>query len=381
MDIPDIRPLLLDGDYHPAFDRQGSPDPERFGQLAADFISSGSDAITVPCADSALVQAAVSVAGGRVPVGGLIPPSNLELVPFGTTTFEHLIAHYRDQMRVYADAGLSFVILDGFTGIADLRAALFAARPFDLKVFAIMEVADECRTAVRDADVLAALIVAEAMGAAAFGVTASGGAKPLIPALERLYPYASIPLIARADAGCPNPVLEHLYDLSPRSMAGETELLLEAGAQIIGGRNGVTPEHITAMKETVQGFDFGRLQKMQPEYELLAANHREAFFIPQAPEISEPLSCTLDMSEALMETADLIGIDVIAISIVGIDDAHLLAENAHMATLPILIHCDDEAALEQALLHYQGRALVDSQSFIPPERLAQIAARYGAIVY
>ncbi len=381
MDIPDKRPFLLDGISFIAPDNQGMPDPDELAQQTAEYIAAGSHAVLVPCPDETLVQAVTAVAGGRVPVGGIVPLSDIDIVPFGRTTFERLVAFYRDKLRVYA--GLSFVYLDGFTSIADLRAALLAARSFSLPVLAAMEIGDDCRTTLRDADVLAALITAQSLGAAAFGVTAAGGIAPLVDSLRRLYPYASVPLIARVDAGSPNPVLPHLYDLSPQSMAFESVSLLRAGAQIIGGRYGVMPAHIRAMKTVVQDTAYTEHlpQKSPAEGELLAANHKEAFFLPEAPEISPPLYCTLDMSEALIEAADTSGIDVIAVMVTSIDDAHLLAENAHMAALPILVHCDDEASLEQALLHYQGRALVDSQSFIPPNRLAEIAARYGGIIY
>ncbi len=381
MEIPDKRLFLLDGNSIIDWDERGALDPGELARLTAEYIAAGSDAVLVPCPEEALVREVTASADGRVPVGGVVPLSDIDIVPFGTATFERLIAYYRDKLRVYA--GLSFVYLDGFTSIADLRAALLAARSFSLPVFAAMAIGDDCRTVLRDADVLAALIAAESLGAAAFGVTAPGGAAPLVDSLLRLYSYASIPLIARMDAGCPNPVLPQLYDLSPQSFAFEAVTLLQAGAQIIGGRNGVNPSHIRAVKTVVQGADYADHlpQKASLEGELLAANHKEVFFLPRAPQISPALPCTLDMSEALMEAADTIGTDVIAVSVTSVDDAHLLAENAHMATLPILVHCDDEASLEQALLHYQGRALVDSQSFIPPERLAEIAARYGAIVY
>ncbi len=383
MEIPDKRPFLLDGDPFPALDAAGIPDPVCLTQLADEFINAGSMAVLLPAADKACTRAVSESVRGRAPIGGRVQPCDIDIVPFDSTTFERLIEYYRAQIQIYAGSRVAFVFLDGFTGIPDLRAAILAAREYDVPVFAVMEISDECRTAVRDADVLAALVVAQSLGASAFGVTGTGGARPLIQALERLYPYATIPLIARADAGCPNPVLPHVYDLSPQSMAYEVLSLVQAGAQIVGGRNGVTPAHIRAIADKLDHSVFADTlpQKADTRGELIAANHKEIFFIPQAPEISEPLPCTLDMSEALMETAGITGIDVIAVTITGIDDAHLMAENAHMATLPILIHCDDESVLEEALVHYQGRALVDSQSFIPPEQLIEIAAHYGAIVY
>ena len=281
MEIPDKRLFLLDGNSIIDWDERGALDPGELARLTAEYIAAGSDAVLVPCPEEALVRAVTASADGRVPVGGVVPLSDIDIVPFGTATFERLIAYYRDKLRVYE--GLSFVYLDGFTSIADLRAALLAARSFSLPVFAAMAIGDDCRTVLRDADVLAALIAAESLGAAAFGVTAPGGAAPLVDSLLRLYPYTSIPLIARMDAGCPNPVLPQLYDLSPQSFAFEAVTLLQAGAQIIGGRNGVNPSHIRAVKTVVQGADYADHlpQKASLEGELLAANHKEVFFLPR----------------------------------------------------------------------------------------------------
>lgn len=380
MDIPDKQPLLLDGDY--LLDAKELA-PAAFGRLAADFAAAGSDAVLVPRPDPALAHAAALALDGKIAVGGVVSRSGIDLIPFGVTTFERLIARYRDQIAVYADAGLSYVCLDGFTAMADLRAALLAARSFGLITVVLMETGEECRTTQHGVDILAALVVAQSMGCAAFGVTAPGAAPVLLEAVERLYPYAAVPLAVRLDAGEPNPVLPGVYDLSPQSFAYETLPLLRAGAQIIGGRRGVTAAHIRALAEriTEPSLLAHRPAKADMSGELLTATHRDVFFLPETPEISSPLNCTLDMSEELLEAADTIGIDVISVAVTSVDDAHLLAENAHMATLPVLLRCDDEHALEQALLHYQGRALVDSQSYIPSDRLWEISARYGALVY
>ena len=48
--------------------------------------------------------------------------------------------------------------------------------------------------------------------------------------------------------------------------------------------------------------------------------------------------------------------------------------------LPAAFLSDDEDALDSALFFYNGRALVDSRSMLPPDRLSEIARRYGAVV-
>ena len=63
------------------------------------------------------------------------------------------------------------------------------------------------------------------------------------------------------------------------------------------------------------------------------------------------------------------------------EEARQLAMDAQMSRLPISILSDDPDALDEALMLYHGRALVDSDSEMDERLLRRIAERYGAIVY
>jgi 5-methyltetrahydrofolate--homocysteine methyltransferase len=409
MEIPDKRPFVLDGAIATNLMLQGMPEgldaadwmlqnTESVAALIDAFILAGATAVLAPtfglmnstaenCGkeldisqlNCALARLAKETARGRVPVGGSISPSGIEIKPFGEVTFNRLITDYRQQMQAFSESGLDFVLLEGFTNIVDLRAAILAAQAFELSVFACVTVDDECRTKGWDVDVLAALTVAQSLGVRGFGINCSSPDATL-EAVKRIGPYARIPVIAKPDAGNPNPLLPHIYDFSPQSLAEFADELLVAGAQMIGGCCGTTPEHIKAIAEAAERFDcYGRQPEKAPD-EVIAANHSDVFFITDTLSPSEPLDCELDMSELLVEAADE-GYDALCINIKTPDDANLLAMNAHMATLPVLLHADEENLLEAALLQYQGRALVDSRCYIPEQNLKRIAQKYGAIIY
>ena len=73
--------------------------------------------------------------------------------------------------------------------------------------------------------------------------------------------------------------------------------------------------------------------------------------------------------------------DVLTVSINSPDDAIDFCRNMHMATLPVSFLSDDEISLKVALMLYNGRAIVDTNSLIEPERLERIAQKYGAVLY
>ncbi|SDO04233.1 homocysteine S-methyltransferase family protein [Acetanaerobacterium elongatum] len=409
MEIPDKRPFVLDGAIATNLMQQGMPEgldaadwmlqnTESVAALIDAFIQAGAMAVLaptfglmnstaeqcgkeldIPQLNRTLARLAKEAARGRVPVGGSVSPSGIEIKPFGEATFNRLITDYRQQMQAFSESSLDFVLLESFTNIVDLRAAIFAAHAFELPVYACVTVDDECRTKGWDVDVLAALTVAQSLGVRGFGINCSSPDATL-EAVKRIISYARVPVIAKPDAGNPNPLLFYTYDFSPQSLAEFTGELLAAGAQMIGGCCGTTPEHIKAIAEAAKRFDYSGKQPEKMLDEVIAANQSDVFFITDTLSPSEPLDCELDMSELLVEAAGE-GYDALYINIKTPDDANLLAINAHMATLPILLHADEETLLEAALLQYQGRALVDSRCYIPEQNLKRIAKKYGAILY
>ena len=87
------------------------------------------------------------------------------------------------------------------------------------------------------------------------------------------------------------------------------------------------------------------------------------------------------MGEDLIAACQYSGCDVLKIQINSPDDALDFADNAHMATLPVMFSGDDEIAMKLAVMLYQGRALIDGTSLIDPDELKKTAQKYGAIIY
>lgn len=93
----------------------------------------------------------------------------------------------------------------------------------------------------------------QSLGVDAIGVNCSTGPAEMIALVEKMAEYSTVPLIAKPNAGLPE--LEDgktVYKMTPDMFADAMRGLVEAGASIVGGCCGTTPEHIRALTEAVK---------------------------------------------------------------------------------------------------------------------------------
>ncbi|MEK7701041.1 MAG: bifunctional homocysteine S-methyltransferase/methylenetetrahydrofolate reductase, partial [candidate division NC10 bacterium] len=92
-----------------------------------------------------------------------------------------------------------------------------------------------------------------ALGVQAVGANCSVGSSTLCEVLERMAPAAGgLPLSVQPNAGLPSRIGERLiYLSSPAYMAEYAGRMVDAGARIVGGCCGTTPQHIAAMREVL----------------------------------------------------------------------------------------------------------------------------------
>ena len=104
------------------------------------------------------------------------------------------------------------------------------------------------------------------------------------------------------------------------------------------------------------------------------------YLSPDGIEISEPVICSVDMADVLLEFSNT-NIDVIRVDVITSDDAYQFSQNAYMSKLPIIFHSDDKNALKLALLSYHGRAMIDKECDIDYTTIEKISIKYGAVIY
>ena len=93
-------------------------------------------------------------------------------------------------------------------------------------------------------------------GAGAIGVNCSTGPTTVLTAIEAMRSATTLPLAAMPNAGMPRAVEgRNIYLCSPEYMASFARKAIAAGAQIVGGCCGTTPNHIRAMRSAMRAID------------------------------------------------------------------------------------------------------------------------------
>lgn len=292
----------------------------------------------------------------------VITPIGEMTIPYGEMSFTELKAAYKEKINALPEGSYTGFLLDKMTLMSDLRAAVLECRKLGKPVYAAVDVDGDLKTE-HELPADAALIVMQSLGALCFGIS-SDDAETLLDGVHRLRPFARIPLAVRPANGT----------LSDEAI---TELL-NAGAEVFIG---LDDECTTRFQNIVSAKKYTPFCE-ETEDSLMLANERSAFFLEHdTTEITDPIECNAGMGEDLIAICERGGYDVLKIQVNSPDDALDFADNAHMASLPVMFSGDDEIAMKLAVMLYQGRALIDGTSLIDPDELKKTAGKYGAVIY
>ena len=206
----------------------------------------------------ALNRAAATVAreaaGDRALVAGAVGPLGVRLEPYGPTSKDEACALFREQLEGLAEGGVDLFILETFSDLEEIEQAIRAARGVDSTkpVIAQMTIGADCRTSYGAAPDAVARVL-DAWGADVIGLNCSVGPQTILECIEKMVPHTRRKLSAQPNAGMPRDVGgRSMYMASPEYMATYARHLAQAGAKIIGGCCGTTPDHIHAMAEGIR---------------------------------------------------------------------------------------------------------------------------------
>ena len=196
-------------------------------------------------------QLAKSAAAGRdVFVAGSIGPlgrGKSEL------TGEQVADCFRAQSAALAEGGVDLLILETFSELDELLAALAAARETGLPVVASLAFGEGGRLPGGTLAESAAQRLAAA-GADLVGANCGAGPLELLATVKRISAACPLPLAAYPNSGFPEYLDgRYIYRTTPEYFADRAEELIAAGASLVGGCCGTTPEHIKVMAQRLQG--------------------------------------------------------------------------------------------------------------------------------
>ena len=191
------------------------------------------------------VRIAREAAGKRTDVGVFMDmgPLGALLEPLGTMPFEDAYDLFAEMVEAGVESGVDGIAIETMTDLQEARAALLAAKEHsDLPVWVTMSF-DETGRTFTGCTVASMARVLTGLGADAVGVNCSLGPGELTPLIAEMRKHTHLPLIAKPNAGLPDPIDGH-YDLPPEEFARAMQSLIDAGAELVGGCCGTGPEYI-----------------------------------------------------------------------------------------------------------------------------------------
>ena len=349
-------------------------------------------------------EAAADTPGHPVYVAGDITMTGEQLRPMGKMELEDLIAIYKEQILCLVDAGADLLVVETMMSLAETRAALIAAKEVcDLPVIATLTFEADGRT-LFGTDAKTAAVVLESLGASAIGANCSTGPAQMEGIISDMVSVTTIPIIAKPNAGLP--FLDEngttCYNMEAEEFTEEMQVLVNAGATILGGCCGTTPEFIRQLHDR-----FGTVAQAtatrRPEGIRYLTSERithsfgleDGFFVVGErinPTGKKALQAQLREGNfekviQFAEEQETCGAKVLDINMgmSGIDEKlcmlRALEEVSGVTNLPLSLDSSYVEVLETALRNYPGRALVNSVSLETEkfEKLLPIVAKYGAM--
>ncbi|MGH9507224.1 MAG: bifunctional homocysteine S-methyltransferase/methylenetetrahydrofolate reductase [Terriglobales bacterium] len=205
---------------------------------------------------AAINRAGVELAREAAPeafIAGAVGPLGARIEPLGKISFAEARGYFRAQAEALAAAGADLILLETFGDGAEIQEAIAAAREAcNLPVVAQMTIDDDGRALDGTLPEECARRL-EAAGADVIGLNCSVGPVNMLEALEAMARTSSLPLAAMPNAGKPRTVDGRaLYLVSPEYMADYARQYIQAGAKLVGGCCGTTPEHIKWIRNYVR---------------------------------------------------------------------------------------------------------------------------------
>ncbi|WP_174405769.1 homocysteine S-methyltransferase family protein [Desulfovibrio subterraneus] len=344
---------------------------------------------------------AADEAGGNVFVAGSVGPTGHFLKPLGDLTFEELVEGYKEQMRGLVDGGVDLLLMETHFDIAELRAAIVAAREVcSLPVGASMTFENGVSLTGTSPEVFVETVAN--MGVDLVATNCSAGPEQMVAVVEQMLAVSPVPVLVMPNAGLPelDASGNTVFRLNPTSFAEQTRKFAEMGVRCMGGCCGTTPDHIAALCKAVADVPCkpvedrssglvvtsrASLVRFGARYPVRIIGER---INPTGKKqlISELqngqfTTCMMFVQEQLDSHAPLLDVNVGAPMV---DETVLLPELIQRIVsqhpVPLAVDTSNMDALEKALTVYPASPLVNSISGEPGrmERLGPLCRKYGA---
>jgi 5-methyltetrahydrofolate--homocysteine methyltransferase len=210
-----------------------------------------------------LAELALDVASGfskTVYVAGNVGPTTKLMEPYGELTESEAMDVFSQQIKILVDSGVDFIFIETMTDVNETACAVKASKAIcDLPVFALMSFDPGkrgFRTVLGNSPEQAVELLQSA-GAEVVGSNCGSVFAPQMPELIKQFKEADARFVAvEPNAGIPQMINgKTVFPHTPQDMAIHIPAMIDAGANVVGGCCGTTPEHIRLIAESVSKYN------------------------------------------------------------------------------------------------------------------------------
>ena len=348
-----------------------------------------------------LVRLSRKAVGDKALVAGDMTMTGQQLFPLGELMFEELMEVYKEQASILDKAGADLFVIETMMSLQECRAAVLAIKEVSDKPVMVTLTYNEDGRTLYGTPPEAAVVVLQSLGVDVIGINCSTGPREMIEPVKIMAEYATIPILAKPNAGLPELVDgETVYRMTPEEFAEAGAALVEAGAAIVGGCCGTTPEHIAALTAKVKGMEL--ITPLKSHRRILSSERKaveidlDGNFLVVGERINptgkkklqaELREGRLDLVRNMAMNQESNGAAILDINMGmnGIDELQMMKkviyEVSSTVDCPLCIDSSHVDVIEEALKIYPGRALINSISLETEkmEKLLPVAAKYGAM--
>lgn len=327
-------------------------------------------------------------------------PTGKLLKPMGDLDFDDAYEAFAEAIRYGEKYGADLIHIETMSDTYEVKAAILAAKEnSSLPVFVTM-IFDERGKLLTGGDVPSVVAMLEGLRVDALGLNCGLGPKQMLPILNDLRRYTSLPIIVKPNAGLPKQKNgETYYDVEPDEFALIMQEVVKGGACVIGGCCGTTPEHIKKLVEECKNLP---LREIEKKHDTIVSSYGQAVILDDMPRIiGERINPTgkKKFKEALKnEDMDYIlkeaitqqdkGAHILDVN-VGLPDIDEVAmmekvvkELQSVTSLPLQIDTVDGKAMERAMRIYNGKPMINSVNGkqVSMDEVFPLVRKYGGVV-
>ena len=306
-----------------------------------------------------------------------IGPTGKLLQPLGDLAFEDAVALFAEIIRAAGDR-TDLILIETMNDSLETKAAVLAAKENSRLPIFVTNVYDNRQKLLTGASPHAMIAMLEGLGVDAIGLNCSLGPAQMLPIVREYCAHASLPVIVNPNAGLPR--IENgqtVFDVDAESFAAIMREIAAAGATILGGCCGTTPEYIKKLIAGTCDLSFC-MPKQKQETVISSYTHAVVFddtpvligerINPTGkPRLKEALrSADMDyiLSEGLRQQEQGAQVLDVNVGLPEIDEPEMMAaavqELQSVLDLPLQIDTSDITAMERAMRLYNGKPMLNS---------------------